>query len=98
MLIQPLIENSVKHGITSEKPIIKLHFENSDTYIVCSIKDNGKGLGNTLKPQQSQGMDLVKERIRLLNLNSKNKISLNYLNEDENSQGVHICLEIPKSA
>lgn len=97
MLIQPLLENSIKHGTTDENPLIKLQFKNSEKHIICMLEDNGAGLDTNVKSQESKGINLVMERIKLLNLNSKNKISLMYPKKAEKLKGLLIRIEIPKS-
>lgn len=46
LLIQPLIENSIKHGIeeTGEDEIIKVAISEEDGNLVINIKDNGPGM------------------------------------------------------
>jgi hypothetical protein len=67
-LIQPLIENSIKHGIAAlhENGRIQLRFLLSGKDMEVVITDNGKGF-DPLQPVSGFGIRLTKERINLLN-------------------------------
>lgn len=43
MAIRNLIENAIKFTMTRENPIIKINFEQTDSELLLSIKDNGIG-------------------------------------------------------
>lgn len=43
-IIQPLIENAIKHGFTKNKLIVKLTVSVNDTCIEIIVSDNGKGM------------------------------------------------------
>lgn len=67
MLLQPLIENAIWHGLkknTGEK-IIAIRFTANNDLLHISIRDNGQGLHDAQRMHQSVGLDIVKERIRL---------------------------------
>ncbi len=71
MIIQPLIENSIWHGI---QPLgrpgeIKVMFEKLDKKIKVTIQDNGLGFKDQpgIKSRKPKGIQLVKERIELIN-------------------------------
>ncbi|RYG04675.1 MAG: hypothetical protein EOO02_05575 [Chitinophagaceae bacterium] len=68
LLIQPLVENAVKHGVSDlyENGKVEIIFAESDTDLIATISDNGKGFDVT-KPVEGFGMKMTKERIQLLN-------------------------------
>lgn len=70
MLIQPFIENVFKHAFTSKtvQPQLILTFKEDIEYLHCEIKDNGKGIAikKSNKLHQAKGIQLVKERLKLL--------------------------------
>jgi two-component system LytT family sensor kinase len=68
MLLQPFVENAVKHGIASEAANgnIKLYFKQQNKNLVLSIKDNGVGFA-TDQTYSGLGLQLSKNRISLLN-------------------------------
>ncbi|MEJ5996516.1 histidine kinase [Pedobacter sp. Du54] len=68
LFLQPLLENAVKHGISSlqEKGWLFLTFEKDANDMVVRVKDNGKGFIDT-ENFSGFGLVLTKERIKLLN-------------------------------
>ena len=67
MLLQPFIENAVKHGVSALKDagFIKVGFDKQQNDLILTVQDNGNGFGegNTA----GKGMKLSRERIDLLN-------------------------------
>lgn len=68
LLLQPLVENAVKHGASplQEKGIIHIHLKTNDNDIIVLIQDNGNGF----QPEQNNngyGLRLTGERVKLLN-------------------------------
>ena len=45
MIIQPLVENAIKHGILPKDGPghINIYFSNGDDNVVCTIEDDGIG-------------------------------------------------------
>jgi two-component system LytT family sensor kinase len=68
MLIQPFVENSVKHGITHKgKPgWVNVTITADHSSLLLKISDNGVGF-NTDKSYKGFGLQLSKDRITLLN-------------------------------
>ncbi|WP_300601869.1 histidine kinase [Niabella sp.] len=68
LLLQPLVENAVKHGIAAlqEKGILHIDFKKNKDDLVVTITDNGKGF-DLEKETAGFGLRLTKERIILLN-------------------------------
>ncbi|RZK81028.1 MAG: hypothetical protein EOO92_06000 [Pedobacter sp.] len=68
MLLQPFIENAVKHGIASlgSDGQIDIAIFPSGSDIILKIQDNGKGF-DTSKTYEGLGFDLSTKRIALLN-------------------------------
>lgn len=71
LLLQPFIENAIKHGITSlkEKGKILVNISQHNKNLVIKINDNGKGFNasQTNKDKSAFGLKLSQERIALLN-------------------------------
>lgn len=67
MLLQPLIENAIRHGI--EKKIgggaIVVSAERADAYLLIRILDNGPGFSRGWRPEQATGLGLRTTRERL---------------------------------
>jgi len=96
ILLQPFIENAVKHGISKlkEKGLISINVvaENKDLKFI--IKDNGKGfsqLGVMEKPG-SFGLKLCRQRLDLLNQIYKTQPATLNIQSDE--EGTIVTLEI----
>ena len=100
MLLQPLVENAVKHGIGSlreegKKGLINVDIKREKDKLICSVTDNGKGLqfsGNESKTHRSYSGKGIIERVRVYNSLRKNKAS--FLLKD-NNLGVTAVLTLP---
>jgi len=73
MIIQPLVENSIWHGIVpSSKPgIINIDFKKENGNIICKVEDNGVGIHATWAKEKSQNnlsmaMKNVRERLKII--------------------------------
>lgn len=73
MLLQPFIENAIKHGISSlkENGHIDISFDKLNNDMQVAINDNGKGF-YTSKEYNGAGLALSKSRVDLLNTIYKN--------------------------
>lgn len=73
MLIQPIIENSVKHGIMNLQGNgeINISFKIDADKLVITIEDNGVGREFTKEMNKSRhnsfGLNIIKQRLQLLN-------------------------------
>ena len=75
MLIQPYVENAIKHGLLpkKEKGELLVQFKLETDGLYCTIKDDGVGMDlakkeqPSLKSYPSLGSKLVSERVELLN-------------------------------
>lgn len=68
LLLQPLVENAVKHGVSSnpEKGVISIAIKKEAADMKIMIHDNGPGF-DTAKQSTGYGLKLTKDRIHLLN-------------------------------
>lgn len=105
MLIQPLIENSIKHGIRSVKyqGFIDIKFITENDLLIVTVKDNGIGRDQSQKNRNQQhksfGLNLIAER--LIRLNQKNEtdkfqIHITDLFEANSPTGTKVKLTIPQ--
>uniref|UniRef100_UPI003216489C histidine kinase n=1 Tax=uncultured Draconibacterium sp. TaxID=1573823 RepID=UPI003216489C len=94
MLLQPLVENSIKHGFSNQedrdlKIEITISIENQN--LQFSIVDNGKGIQQNSKTSGTGlGTKITRERIELLQTKSNIKFEIKHRNP-----GVEIKYEIP---
>lgn len=68
LLIQPVVENAVKHGISGlgKEGILMLDFTATKSDILIAVQDNGSGY-NPSTGSNGKGLELTRERIKLLN-------------------------------
>ncbi|MGC4104627.1 sensor histidine kinase [Ferruginibacter sp.] len=68
LLLQPIIENAVKHGIShlQKKGNVAVNFVMDEQDMIATITDNGKGF-DTAETFSGHGLRLTEERITLLN-------------------------------
>ncbi len=68
LLLQPIVENSIKHGISDlrEKGKVEIRIYRQNQHLVLQISDNGKGFDNQ-KIAGGWGLRLTRERVKLVN-------------------------------
>lgn len=68
LLLQPLVENAVKHGVSglAQNGYIMIKFAKENNDMQVTIFDNGKGF-TPVENSNGYGLKLTKERIKLLN-------------------------------
>jgi tetratricopeptide (TPR) repeat protein len=82
MLIQPLIENAILHGLIAESRSdahLEVRLEKTATGVCITVSDNGLGLEKSAKmpkklagvKEKSIGIASIKERIEMINLQNK---------------------------
>jgi anti-sigma regulatory factor (Ser/Thr protein kinase)/uncharacterized membrane-anchored protein YhcB (DUF1043 family) len=91
MLLQPFVENAVKHGVASlkENGYISVLFEKINNDLQLSITDNGKGF-DTGKEYNGLGLQLSKSRIALLN--TVYKTTPAHLTIESGAQGTNVII------
>jgi ligand-binding sensor domain-containing protein len=110
MLIQPIIENAINHGLLHKKGerLLDIHFhekiENKQHYLVCTIQDNGVGIRKDelenqehKKTHRSMSSKISQERIAILNsLYGENmyKLTLHEVVQQNNEHGIKVELQI----
>jgi LytS/YehU family sensor histidine kinase len=76
MLIQPLVENAIWHGLKPQTGAgqLRIRFFLAEDQLVCEIEDNGIGVRESLKskergqaPHRSMGIANIRQRIDVLN-------------------------------
>ena len=108
MLLQPFVENAVWHGLMNKDGHGKIEIRFSklnNKFVLCEIEDNGIGRKKAAEHKskerirhKSKGTEIVKRRLELLNLKSRQKISCETIDLEENNaqrSGTLVQLEIP---
>ncbi len=106
LLLQPYLENSIRHGILNledERGRVFINFTVEGHFLICILEDNGIGRENANKLKKdcgvnhsSMGMQLVKKRIE--SLKNLYKIEINVLIEDikkDNQTGTRVIIKLP---
>jgi len=101
MIIQPFVENAIKHGLLHKKEGVKkiiLNFELKDV-LHCIIIDNGVGIEESKRIKQRNGekkislsTKLIEERLMLLKDYYKSNIGFNY---EKVKEGTKVIIKIP---
>lgn len=98
MLIQPIAENAIWHGLMHKagEKNLSICFNKEEGKIICRIKDNGVGFSTTpglhKTDHRSTGLDNIRKRIHLLN-QKFNTSFLIHINRN-NGTGTGACIEL----
>ena len=106
MIIQPFVENAIKHGLLHKKgnKLLAIRFEKIAESIICTIKDNGVGRQKAAEiksrspiAHKSFATNATQKRLELININRKNKITLEFtdLYTDNVASGTEVKIIIP---
>lgn len=107
MIVQPYVENALKHGLLHKKEDRKLTItiQEVNNKIECIIVDNGIGREkaaqlkkNRLDNHQSFATQATESRLELLNYGKEQKIGVSTVDlydEDKNASGTKVTLTIP---
>jgi two-component system, LytTR family, sensor kinase len=89
-IIQPLIENAIKHGITqlTGQGKIKLVIDTYDNTLKIEVYDNGPAFSNT--PTKGYGLQSIFDKLEIL---YKGKAHMNWQNEPEKFISITIPIE-----
>lgn len=97
MILQPYIENAVRHGIglrKDNKGMLEVRMEYREKYLACIIEDSG--VGRKVAAQfkslnailyQSMGMSLVRRRVEMYNMTNKRPAQI-YIEDLVDIEGV----------
>ncbi len=105
VMIQPFVENAIKHGLSLQKNgKLTITFNRDQQIIHCIVEDNGIGrekanqLKEKRKAHRSYGMDLVQQRIETINSISSNDVNISIIDlKDANKQpkGTKVIIAMP---
>jgi len=109
MLIQPYVENAIIHGVVpveNRKGKIEISISQNDTFIICTIQDNGIGRKRSQElkkiskqpEHESMGMKITSDRLEVLNRIHHSDLSVQITDmEDENRNvfGTKVEIFIP---
>ena len=100
MMLQPIIENSIRHGIKhleNKSGQISITLKQKGEHILCSVSDNGVGRiktgeskSSSFRENKSYGMEIVGRRLAAISFNQKDAGTLDIedlFNSDGSSAG-----------
>ncbi len=94
MIIQPLVENAIKHGLEpmEKKGFLQVQFLELNEGVECLIKDDGIGRAKSqemkkesIKLYQSRGLELINKKIEILN-DLDYQINIEYVDSEEGTE------------
>lgn len=96
MLLQPLIENCIKHGLSSkvEGGTIRLRIRRAESRLVLTVEDDGVGIPDAKLAtllEQGIGVSNVSERLKVL-FGNDHKMNI----DSQPGRGTRIEIEIPE--
>lgn len=91
LMIQTLVENGIKHGISKLKKggIVSIETKVIDTKLFIKIRNNGQLVHKKLNGAKGFGIENTKQRLKLL---YGNKATFSIMNEDDNTVLTEISL------
>ena len=94
LLLQPLVENAIKHGMSSlyDKGNLIVTFKKLDKDMLVAISDNGGGY-NTNEITKGFGLKLTRERIELLNKMLKDQFIKLSISSSSSGTNVELLLK-----
>lgn len=108
MLLQPYVENSIRHGVRNRRDnlgLIRVRFFKEGNALICTVEDNGIGRAKaeSLKSvshieYQSRGMSLTDERIHAINQTYGEEINVSIADladETGEASGTRIIIRFP---
>jgi len=108
MILQPYVENSIRHGISYRKDkagriIINVRLENDK--LICMVEDNGVGrlIAGQFRmrerfDRQSRGMSVTADRIEMMNKDTRQKIELmvqDLIDQNNEPLGTRVTVSFP---
>lgn len=96
LLLQPLVENAVRHGIArlSSGGTIWITSSHDGRHLYLKVRDNGPGLDNSGEVPSRTGVGLGTTRERLQTLYGNDQ-TMTIRNVPEVGTGVEVCVKIP---
>jgi ligand-binding sensor domain-containing protein len=108
MILQPFIENSVRHGLRfrrDKEGKVTISVKRAGDHLICILEDNGVGRKAAMKYKsispinyQSKGMSLTADRIDMFNKEHEHKINMridDLEDEEGNALGTRVAISFP---
>jgi sensor histidine kinase YesM len=108
LLLQPLIENAIWHGLLPKEgsKLLNIRFAEENGFLICAITDNGVGREKAaaiksgkmdIHHSPSKGISLVKQRLAVIETGTSSSATLDIEDhKDPEGTTVNIRLSIPQ--
>ena len=102
MILQPLVENSIWHGLTNSESLQKnlwISFQEIGDYLKIIVSDNGVGREEAkkhtnLQKKNSISIQNIRDRLEILHPN-ESKIEISDLNSNNGAVGTKVEITLP---
>lgn len=103
MLLQPFLENAIKHGLLHLKgnKTLTITFKKNNSLLEITIDDNGIGRKkseelnlNNRKDHISFATNAIEKRLEILNLNKEDKITIQYTDKQQHNEPLGTTVQI----
>ncbi|HEV8079934.1 MAG TPA: two-component regulator propeller domain-containing protein [Chitinophagaceae bacterium] len=107
MIVQPYVENAIKHGLAHKEGEKKLwvRFYIEENYLKVSVADNGVGRKSSAKlnvsgqEHHSMGMQITQQRLSLLNDQNENTVMIDDIIDNAGKlTGTRVIVTLPTEA
>ena len=105
LLIQPFVENSIRHGLRHKEEIghVDIRFTRTDDTLICTIDDDGVGIDQAKQTEQwkpeehrSSGMEITRNRLQVFNKVNPGKVGMEVTDRKlQGGKGTRVVLTIP---
>jgi ligand-binding sensor domain-containing protein len=108
MILQPFVENSVRHGLRFRRDrngIVTISVHRQGDFLVCILEDNGVGRKAAMQYKsispinyQSKGLSLTADRIEMFNKEHELKITMfieDLVDDAQNALGTKVTISFP---
>jgi LytS/YehU family sensor histidine kinase len=108
MILQPFVENSVRHGLRFRRDkngLVTIAVKRTGDHLVCIVEDNGVGRKAAMQYKsvspinyQSKGLSLTADRITLFNQEHEQKITMqidDLEDADHAALGTRVTISFP---
>ncbi len=97
MLIQPLVENSIIHGLAQKgnSGNLEINVYTEANYLKVAVTDNGPGFKDTIFNTESFGLKLVNERLEILKADAGDAKMM--ISNHTDKPGVTVILTLPNN-
>ncbi len=101
MLIQPFVENAIRHGILkgNKAGVLQIEFNTTEHDLHCTVIDNGIGIFKSQETKiktDHQSMALTVTKERLTSISGENALQITEIkNDDGTIGGTNITFKIP---